>query len=57
LGTVGAKPNEGLELLLELLEANKVMPVIDRTYPLGEVPDAFRYFGEGHVKGKVVNSI
>jgi NADPH:quinone reductase-like Zn-dependent oxidoreductase len=57
LGTVGAKPNEGLELLLELLEANKVMPVIDRTYPLGEVPDAFRYFGEGHVKGKVVISI
>ena len=57
LGTVGAKPNEDLELLLELIEANKVTPVIDRTYPLSEVPDAFRYFGEGHVKGKVVISM
>ena len=57
LGTVGAKPNEDLELLLELIEANKVTPVIDRTYPLSEVPDAFRYFGEGHVGGKVVISM
>jgi hypothetical protein len=30
------------------------MPVIDRSYSLDEVPEALRYLGEGHVKGKVV---
>jgi NADPH:quinone reductase-like Zn-dependent oxidoreductase len=54
MGTVGAKPNEGLDLILELFEAGKVTPVIDRTYPLDEVAEAFRYFGGGHVKGKIV---
>ena len=38
----------------ELLEAGKVVPVIDRSYPLSEVAEAFRYFGEGHVQGKIV---
>ena len=37
-----------------LLEAGKVLPVIDRTYPLSEVPDAIRYLEEGHARGKVV---
>jgi NADPH:quinone reductase-like Zn-dependent oxidoreductase len=37
-----------------LIEAGKVRPVIDRTYPLDEVAEAFRYFGEGGVKGKIV---
>ncbi len=43
-----------LVFMNELLEAGKVVPVIDRRYPLSEVAEAFRYFGEGHVKGKVV---
>jgi NADPH:quinone reductase-like Zn-dependent oxidoreductase len=30
------------------------MPVIDRTYPLNEAPDAIRYLEEGHTRGKVV---
>ena len=38
----------------ELCEAGKVVPVIDRRYPLSEVPEALRYLGEGRVKGKVV---
>lgn len=54
LGTVGADPNEGLPYLLELFEAGKVKPIIDRTYPLDETPDAFRYFLTGQVKGKIV---
>ena len=54
MGTVGAKPNEGLAYVLELFEAGKVVPVIDRRYPLSEVAEAFRYFGEGHVQGKIV---
>ena len=31
-----------------------VVPVIDRRYPLSEVPEALRYYGEGHAQGKVV---
>ncbi len=38
----------------ELIEAAKVVPVIDRRYPLSEVADAVQYFGEGHPSGKVV---
>jgi len=43
-----------LVAITELCEAGKVVPVIDRQYPLSEVPKALRYLGEGHVKGKVV---
>ena len=40
--------------LKELIEAGKVVPVIDRRYPLSEVADAMRYLEEGHSQGKVV---
>jgi NADPH:quinone reductase-like Zn-dependent oxidoreductase len=43
-----------LDVLRELLEAGKVTPAIDRRYPLSETPEAFRYLGEGHARGKVV---
>ena len=43
--------------LAELVEAGKVTPVIDRTYPLSEVPDAIAYLEEGHARGKVVISV
>src|SRR6266566_3306147 len=50
-----ANPNKkDLLFIKELLEAGKVVPVIDRTYPLSEVPEAIRYLEEGHAKGKVV---
>ncbi len=48
------KPNKDLAFILELFEAGKVKPVIDKRYPLSEVPEALRYFGEGHTRGKVV---
>ena len=35
-------------------EAGKVVPVIDRRYPLSEVAEAFRYLEKGHAQGKVV---
>ena len=38
----------------ELPEAGKVVPVIDRCYPLSEVPEALRYLEEGHAQGKAV---
>ena len=44
-------------VLQELLEAGKVTPVIDRQYELSEVPEAFRYLGEGHAKGKVIITV
>ena len=46
--------NEDLVVLKELIESGKVTPVIDRTYPLSETPEAFRYLDEGHTRGKVV---
>jgi len=41
----------------ELLEAGKVKPVIDRSYQLDEVAEAFRYYGEGHAQGKVIINV
>jgi len=43
-----------LLVLKELIEAGKVVPVIDRCYPLKEAPAAIRYSAEGHARGKVV---
>jgi NADPH:quinone reductase-like Zn-dependent oxidoreductase len=40
--------------LIELCQTGKVATVIDRRYPLAEVPAALRYLDEGHAKGKVV---
>jgi NADPH:quinone reductase-like Zn-dependent oxidoreductase len=56
MGVVMQKPNrkEDLVFLQELFEAGKVVPVIDRRYPLSEVPKALRYLEEGHALGKVV---
>ncbi len=51
------KANKGLADLKALFEAGKVVPVIDRRYPLSEVPEAMRYFGSGKVVGKVVITI
>jgi NADPH:quinone reductase-like Zn-dependent oxidoreductase len=48
---------EDLQVLKELIEAGKVSPVIDRTYPLNEVPEAIRYLEEGHARGKVVVTV
>lgn len=48
---------DDLLFLKELLEAGKVRPVIDRSYKLSQVQDAFRYFEEGHAQGKVVITI
>jgi NADPH:quinone reductase-like Zn-dependent oxidoreductase len=58
MGNMLARPNQrDLGYIKELLEAGKVKPVIDRRYPLREVPEAIRYLGEGHAKGKVVITV
>lgn len=52
------KPNnKDLVVLKELLEAKKITPVIDRTYPLADVPEAIRYLEDGHARGKVVITV
>jgi NADPH:quinone reductase-like Zn-dependent oxidoreductase len=54
---LGAANTLDLEFLKELIEAGKVRPVIDRTFPLSEAPSAIRYLNEGHARGKVVISV
>ncbi len=49
--------NADLIALKDLIEAGKVTSVIDRVFPLREVPDAIRYLGEGHPRAKVVITI
>jgi NADPH:quinone reductase-like Zn-dependent oxidoreductase len=52
--SLASKPNQAdLIALKELIEAGQIAPVIDRTYPLSEVPDAIRYLEDRQVKGKV----
>ena len=48
---------ESLLVLKELIEAAKVTPIIDRTYPFTEIPEAVRYLESGHVAGKVVITV
>lgn len=57
MGILGLKANKDLPFLLELCQAGKLSPVIDRRYPLPEVADALRYLGGGHAKGKVVITV
>jgi NADPH:quinone reductase-like Zn-dependent oxidoreductase len=58
MGSRLGKPNQkDLAFLTELFEAGKVVPVIDRRYPLHEAAEALRYYGEGHARGKVVITV
>jgi NADPH:quinone reductase-like Zn-dependent oxidoreductase len=55
---LAAKPNvKDLEFIIKLVQEGKVKPVIDRRYPLQETPEAMRYLGEGHARGKVVINV
>jgi NADPH:quinone reductase-like Zn-dependent oxidoreductase len=54
----GAKdPGDRLVILKDLIEAGKITPIIDRTYPLSDVAEAIRYLESGQVKGKVVITV
>jgi NADPH:quinone reductase-like Zn-dependent oxidoreductase len=59
MGFMGIEKTNQKDLVLikELLEAGKVVPVIDRRFPLSETGEALRYLGEGHAKGKIVISL
>ena len=56
-GLTATVKQENLRTLSELIEAGKVTPIVDRTYPLAEAADAIRYLAEGHPRGKVVIAV
>jgi NADPH:quinone reductase-like Zn-dependent oxidoreductase len=54
---VSMPSQEDLATLKELAEAEKVTPIIDRTYPLSETPAAIGHVGEGHAQGKTIITV
>ena len=57
LGLATKIKHDDLVALSELIEAGTLTPVVDRTYPLIEAPDAIRYLAEGHAAGKIVITV
>ena len=54
---ISKERREDLEELRKLLEAGMIRPVVDRTFPLEEVPDAIRYLRDGCARGKIVITV
>ena len=54
MGLLLHKANQGIEALTQLLEEEKVAPIIDKCYPLNELQTAMRYYADGNARGKVV---
>ena len=57
LATLIARRTAGPARADGLIEAGKVTPVVDKTYPLSEAPEAIRYLRDGHARGKIVISL
>jgi len=57
MNLVAYQTNKDLNYIVELFETDKLKPVIDKCYPLEKTAEAFRYFGEGRFKGKVVVTV
>ncbi len=54
MGILAHRPNKGLDEISALVEEGKVRPILDRTYPLHDLPDAFRWYGEKAFIGKII---
>lgn len=57
LGSMLVKPNRDLSFMKEIIESDRIKPVIDRRYKLHEIAEALKYYGKGHARGKVIISI
>jgi NADPH:quinone reductase-like Zn-dependent oxidoreductase len=57
LGLISKESHKDLLTLRDLIEAGKLTPIIDRTYPLSDAPHAIRYLEQGHARGKVVLTV
>jgi NADPH:quinone reductase-like Zn-dependent oxidoreductase len=58
LRPLASEPNQtDLHFLTELIEAGKITPVIDRTYPLERVPEAVRYLETDQARGKIIITV
>ena len=51
---ISKERGQDLEELRKLLEAGAITPIVDRTFPLDEVPTAIRHLRDGHARGKIV---
>ncbi len=51
---IAQETSEHLRALTDLIEAGQLTPILDRTFPLSETPNAMRYLAEGHARGKIV---
>jgi NADPH:quinone reductase-like Zn-dependent oxidoreductase len=57
VGFLARQNKADLAVLRELLDAGKVVPVIDRTYRLSEAGQAIGYLEQGHARGKVIITV
>ena len=53
-GILMHKANQGLSFIKDLFDAGKIVPIIDRTYPLIELAEALKFFEKGQANGKIV---
>ena len=54
MGILILKVNRGLDELVDLFESGKYVPIIDKVFPLSQAAEAFRYYGAGNARGKIV---
>ncbi len=57
LGMLTQNTRQDLELIAAMIRDGRVTPVIERTLPLHELPEALRYVGTGHARGKIVITV